>query len=501
MVFPQSFSTWLRRDAKFLVLYAIGANLYGLFLIQLDRSIDLQFLDIDQFLILLCIPVVYSIFLFSRLTFFFMALIGGLVSAWTLLFIDIIYYRESIQTVFVIFGVILCVGEIIYRTTFRRQKAEDELRKSEKWFRSVFDGSLDATFITDCEGRFIDVNPAAETLTGYDTEELKQMTVPDLNDEEDLNTYQDFFEGVSAGTPVTSEANILKKDGTKVATEFYNQKIEIEEVSYIHTVACRITERMRAEKQLHLLSSVVEQSTEGAALVDLDGNLLFANDAFASMHGYTPKELVGKHLSFFHTPEQMPSVAVANWQVRETGEFSGEIWHVRRDGTVFPVLKHNSLLRNEAGNPIGLIDTLRDISENKQTEEALRDSEKRYQNIVENTNDFVWHMDMDGIFTFASVIAERMYGYDPNDLLGKSFDLLLADESLQESKQTLKCRRKGDLGVKGTSLKQIHQRKDGTKFSAEIRTSPIFDPNGNPIEIVGITRDITERRPTKEELN
>ena len=124
---------------------------------------------------------------------------------------------------------------------------------------------------------------------------------------------------------------------------------------------------------LKFLSPAVEQITEGIAVSDLDGNLLFVNNAFAAMHGYTQKELVGKHLSLFHAPEQMPAVEEANQQVQRTGEFSGEIWHARRDGEVFPSLMQNSLIRDDAGRPIGMITTVRDLTEYKQTEEKLRE--------------------------------------------------------------------------------------------------------------------------------
>lgn len=133
----------------------------------------------------------------------------------------------------------------------------------------------------------------------------------------------------------------------------------------------KVTERTQLDQKLRLLSLAVEQSSEGIAVVDLDGNLEYLNDAFAKMHGYSPDDLIGKHLSIFHTPEQMPSVDAANRQIKETGEFNGEIWHVTVDGEVFPTLMHNSLLKDEAGNPIGLIGTLRDISEIKQVEEKL----------------------------------------------------------------------------------------------------------------------------------
>lgn len=138
------------------------------------------------------------------------------------------------------------------------------------------------------------------------------------------------------------------------------------------------TERVRnddelTEEMLRLLSSAVEQTSEGIAVTDLEGNLLFVNSAFAVLHGYTPGEVIGCHLSVFHTSDQMPQVEVACQQVQETGEFSGEIWHVRRDGTVFPTLMRNSLLRDQAGKPTGMIGTLRDISARKRAEEALQE--------------------------------------------------------------------------------------------------------------------------------
>lgn len=133
-----------------------------------------------------------------------------------------------------------------------------------------------------------------------------------------------------------------------------------------------VAEYKRIKESLTHISSAVEQSTEGIALFDLDGRLEYANDAFARMHGYSADELQGRDLSVFHTPEQMPSVDAANQRLKDQGEFRGEIWHVRRDGAIFPSLMHNSLLRDERGRLIGLICMIRDITERKNMEETLR---------------------------------------------------------------------------------------------------------------------------------
>jgi len=155
-------------------------------------------------------------------------------------------------------------------------------------------------------------------------------------------------------------------------------------------------ERKRSDERLRLLSLAVEQSSEGIAIVDLDGNLEYLNDAFAKMHGYTPEELVDKHLSVFHTPQQMPSVEATNRKLKETGDFKGEIWHVTRNGTEFPTLMHNSLIRDATNKPIGMMRTVRDISDIKQAQEALRESEEKFRKIFETVPSSIVLIDKDG---------------------------------------------------------------------------------------------------------
>ncbi len=136
-------------------------------------------------------------------------------------------------------------------------------------------------------------------------------------------------------------------------------------------------QRKQSEHQLRLLTSAVEQSADGVAVVDLAGHVLFINDAFANMHGYDSAELIGRHLSVFHTASQKPAVDAANMQMAETGEFEGEVWHVRRDGAVFLTSMRNVIVRDEAGEPVAMLGTARDITERKRAEEALRESESR----------------------------------------------------------------------------------------------------------------------------
>lgn len=143
----------------------------------------------------------------------------------------------------------------------------------------------------------------------------------------------------------------------------------------------KFSDRTRDEL-IRILLLAIEQSSEGIAITDLEGNLEYLNNAFAKNHGYTPGELISKNLSIFHTTQQMQPVEDAARQLKNTGEFKGEVWHLKRNGSVFPGLMHNSLIKDEKNKPIGMMGTLRDISDTKQAQEELEKSHQELERKV-----------------------------------------------------------------------------------------------------------------------
>lgn len=269
-----------------------------------------------------------------------------------------------------------------------RRKSREALERARREWEDIFQAIGQPTIILDPKHNVIMANRAVVKATGKIEEELKGRKCYEI------------FHG-SGQPPESCPMEKMLVSGQLEVTE-----MEMEALGGVYLVSCTpvldekghlqkvihiatdITDRKKAEKRLRLLTSVVEQASEGVAMTDLEGNLLFLNDAFAVMHGYTPAELIGKHLSVFHTPEQMPAVEAANRVNLEKGEFSGEIWHVMRDGIVFPSLMHNSVLRDDAGNPIGMIGTLRDITDIKETEDALKKSKEELNKRIRELEDF-----------------------------------------------------------------------------------------------------------------
>lgn len=124
-----------------------------------------------------------------------------------------------------------------------------------------------------------------------------------------------------------------------------------------------------------LLAAVTDRNVGGVAAADLEGRLIYVNDAWADLHGWHPEEMVGKHLSVNHFPEHAESVEASVDATRKAGVFRGEIWHAHRDGTVFPTLMQNSLLRDAGGRPTHLIGTCIDLTHRKKAEQVLAQSQ------------------------------------------------------------------------------------------------------------------------------
>ena len=142
--------------------------------------------------------------------------------------------------------------------------------------------------------------------------------------------------------------------------------------------AIDITEQKAAEGKKQEFAMIAEQAADGIAMADMTGNIVFTNNAWGKMHGYVSGEdLTGKHLSIFHTAEQLTNdVLPFNEMLRLKGTNRGEVGHMRKDGTVFPVRMTTTLLTDDTGKPYGMAAFAADITEEKKAElykDLLRD--------------------------------------------------------------------------------------------------------------------------------
>ncbi len=260
-------------------------------------------------------------------------------------------------------------------------KLNAELEDALQWQRQIFEGSRDAVFLSDEEGRFVAVNEAATELTGFSREELLSMTIPDLHDDPDLAAYNAFHRRILDGERILSEAPIRRRNGSKVAVEFNNSLVVIGGKRFMHTASRDVTERRRAAEALVASESryrvLFENAAEGIVAIDPEtGRFQFFNPSVCAMFGYTPEEFGELTLSDLH-PRDALAQALKEIRAAVRGfrpKMASGIPCLRKDGTTFLADVHGSVV-TLAGRRVAF-GFFTDMTVRVRLEEQLRQAQK-----------------------------------------------------------------------------------------------------------------------------
>jgi PAS domain S-box-containing protein len=260
------------------------------------------------------------------------------------------------------------------------------LSAGERWYRLLAENVNDLIWTMSMDLRFTYMSPSVSRVLGFTAEEyvgrsLEEVMTPDSFKaidaiiKEELERQGDHVRADQDRSRVV-ESELFTKNGATIATETRASFLRDESdrpVGFLG-VTRDITERRKTEERAGHMAMIAEQAVEGMAVSDLEGIIQFANTAWASMHGYESADgLVGRHLSVFHTKEQMKNEVVPfNESVKRKGCRTGEVGHVRRDGSVFQSEMAVCLFRDRDGRPIGLNAVMTDITERKRAEEEMR---------------------------------------------------------------------------------------------------------------------------------
>jgi PAS domain S-box-containing protein len=358
---------------------------------------------------------------------------------------------------------------------------------------AIVDGSWDAVFISDEDSQFMLVNAAACDLTGYSEAELLEMKVPDLHEDEDGQAFESRHRPIMEGRKTLTEAFILRKDGSKVLSEFSTRWIEIAGTPFMHTIARDITERRRTEEQLRLMSVVAYQVSDGIVATDLDFKITFVNQAFEDLYGYTAAEVMGKTPHMLNADPNSAQVIEEIYQTVSSGrEWKREVLNVRRDGSTFPSELSVVPLFDENGVIFAYVGSQRDITERKRIEEELR----LMSVITLQVSDAVIATDLDFRIMFLNEAFKSLFGYSEDEVLGRTPDFLNAEELRDEVQKEIYEKVSNGEEWRGVAL---NRKKDGTTFPCELIAVPLVDEDGQVFGYAGTQRDVSGRKRASEE--
>src|SRR5215470_11282538 len=250
------------------------------------------------------------------------------------------------------------------------------------------------------------------------------------------------------------------------------------------------------------LELLVDSVTDYAIyLLDRDGVIRTWNKGAGRIKGYRAAEVIGQHFSLFFTPEDkaadVPGQILA--RASRSGRAEQEGWRVRKDGSRFWAASVVQPVRDARGRAVGFAKITRDITERRQAQQALYESERKFRLLVDAVRDCaIYMLDPSGVIVNWNSGAERLKGYSAAEIVGQHFSKFYTRDDRMAglpSRVLETAARDGHYEAEGWRV-----RKDGGRFWAAVELDAIRDENNRLIGFAKVTRDITERQMAQQTL-
>jgi len=397
-------------------------------------------------------------------------------------------------------------GEIIgtlgmARDITERKKAEEELRRNEEKYRELTEEINDAIYTVDQDGNVTYVSPVIEWLIGYSPSEIMGRSFAELLHEEDLPRAIEGFERTLSGHSTEGEYRFHTKSGEIRWMGISNRPtFDGDSVVGARGTMTDITERKLAEQESEeartRFEDLFESANELIITTDTEGWILHVNKEVERFSSYSKKELIGQSILKIAYPEDTPKY-IQFW--KDILDGLTPRYHLRgfsKTGDISHLLASASVVKKD-GNIVEIQYNAKDITEEKQAEENLRESERKYRTILENMTDGYFEVDIAGNFTFFNDSYCEILGYTKDEMMGMNNRKYMDKENARKVYRTFNKVYTTGKPARGFDGEVI--RKDGTKRFTEASISLVRNAQGEPVGFRGVVRDTTERKQMEAE--
>jgi len=255
-----------------------------------------------------------------------------------------------------------------------------------------------------------------------------------------------------------------------------------------------------AEAQEHLRLLVAGVEDYAIFLLDPGGHVVSWNAGAERIKGYREDEIVGQHFSLFYHPEEVRAGEPQQHleTARKEGHYRGEGWRLRQDGSRFWASVTISAVYDPPGTIAGFLKITRDLTERREAEETLRESEERFRLLVETVTDYaIFMLDPHGNVASWNRGAERIKGYRRDEIIGRHFSVFYRPEDVQSRHPQHELEIATEVGRFEEEGWRV--RKDGTLFWASVIINAVRDEKGTLRGFAKVTRDLTSRRAAEQQ--
>jgi|GEM_PF-193654 len=373
------------------------------------------------------------------------------------------------------------------------------LLASERLYRGMFATNPHPMWVYDLNTlSFLDVNNAAIAHYGYSREEFLSMTIMDIRPSKDVPKLLENVDRIRSGrstSPIDHAGpwGHRRKDGSIIDVEITSHILTFDGREAELVLVSDITNRKRAERQLEKFRQAIERSGDVIFMTDLDGTILYANPSFEAIYGYTEEEWRGKTPRILKSGMQSPEEYTEIWRLLLGNQsILRQMINKTKDGRLVTVEASLNPVVDEKGDLVGFLAIQRDVTARIQEQKHVR----LLSLALENVMDAVTITDEQNRIKYVNKSFEKMYGYSNEELIGRVVDDLRTTErkNQQFAKILPKTQKEGWQG------ELWNKRKDGTEFPIWLTASPVRDEEGRTIALIGVARDVTEKKLAEEAL-
>lgn len=394
----------------------------------------------------------------------------------------------------------------------KRRESDTEVRENEERFRLVMEGIKDyAIFMLDREGRVTFWNAGAQLIYGWAADEMRGRNFSMLYTDEDAayGKPQASLQAAVAEGRFAEEGSRMAKGGKQftaniVLTPARNGGGKLRGFTQ---VTRDITGRRRAEEELRqsesLKTFILETALDAILLINRDGKIQEWNPAAHRLFGYTREQVIGKSPDDLIVPARVWEIyhdGLTQYLMTGVGSLIGrpvELTLKRADGREFAA--ELSISRDVREDPPRCTAIVRDITQRKQAEMALRESEERYRMLVDDIKDYaIYMLNPEGHVTTWNLGAERIEGYRPEEIIGQPWSALFTPEDIARGlPQRLMTLAKNESKAINEGWRV---RKDGSRFWAQGVITALRDENGKLRGFSKVAHDITRQKEADDKI-
>jgi PAS domain S-box-containing protein len=371
-----------------------------------------------------------------------------------------------------------------------------ERKRAEEKRLAILQTALDGFCITDLHGKFIEVNDAYCTITGYTREEMLKLSIYDLEEHFTQGQIDELAELIVENSQFRGETRYRRKDGRIVDVEISSRYLnsgESQVYSFIHD----ITNRKKAEKALKESEekfSKAFQASPGSISISRvsDGKLIEVNESFLRDKGYTRDEVIGRSAPDLHIWENIEDRQRIIKVLRQGKKVRNEVLQYRTKAGALRTGLISAEKINIGNEPCVLILNT-DITEQKKAEEQLR----LLSSVTQQVTDSIMITDPKFKIIYMNKAAQDMFGYSFDEVKGKYLSSFDVNPPSKKSNTAVRdVIHQGKVWYETIAKK----RKDGRTIICDCRLSPLYDEMGNVTSYIDVQRDVTEQKEVELKL-